>query len=87
MNSQVSSGWVGAGAAICLSLLVILVAGGRTSKEAPAAASLPLPTQTLQAPTPILDSVTQESKPVASSASTQVQVHPNATSSQHKESQ
>jgi hypothetical protein len=54
MDSQVTrSAWVGAGLAFLLSLLVVIVAGGRPSKES---ASIPAPAHS-QAPTPTLDPV------------------------------
>jgi hypothetical protein len=52
MDSQVSrSAWVGAGSALALALLTLLVAGGRPKETASAA-----PT-TMQAPTPTLSPV------------------------------
>ena len=85
MDSQTSrSAWVGAGLALAISLLVIMVAGGSPSKATPSVAP------TLQAPTPTLDALSPDNKattPNTPSASTQVQAQPQATPSKDKESQ
>ena len=79
------SAWMGAGAALAAAFLITIVAGGSQTRE-----TAPVPPATLQAPTPTLEPVspaTKTDQANASSASTPVQAHPNATPSQPKESQ
>jgi hypothetical protein len=74
--------YVGAGLAIGLSLLVLLIAGGGPAKVNPSATP-----SALSAPTPTLDPVSQGSNTEPVPAATQVKAPSQATPTQHKESQ
>ena len=74
--------YVGAALAIGLSLLVIILGGGRPAKATPSATPA-----ALSAPTPTLDPVSQGSNLEPVPAATQVKAPSQATPTQHKESQ